>query len=134
MTTVSTCEREDDGSRRGNTVERWCFCRQCVYGFAISVEIDEEEGAYRVCGEPCVVGSPRVSADADDDEDDGDAAAIVTAGVTAMVTSPSNHHPVAPLSVLRCNICHVEVDPPPPSWSTTGPCVSDVDDTISADN
>ena len=132
MTLFSACERED-ASRRGNNVERWCICRQCVYGFAIPIEIDEESGAYRVCGEPCVVGTPRVSAAADD-EDDGDAAAIATAGAVVMVTSPANPYPVAPHSVLRCNICRVEVDPPPPQPSSTGPCVSDVDDTISADN
>jgi hypothetical protein len=124
--------REQAVARRQN-VERWCICRQCVYGFAISVEIDEWGGGHRVCGEPCVVGIPRMSAD-DCNDDDGAAAIVDAAAVVTMVVSFSDPPPSAPPSVLRCNICRVEVDPPPSSSSFSDPCVSDDNDTISADN
>ena len=119
-------------ARRQN-VERWCICRQWVYGFAISVEIDEWGGGHRVCGKPCIVGIPRMSAD-DINDDDGAAAIVDAAAVVTMVVSLSDPPLSAPPSVLWCNICRVEVNPPPLSSSFSDPCVSDDNDTISADN
>ena len=131
MTLFSACEQAV-ASRQ--IVERWCICCQCVYGFAIPVEIDEDQGGHRVCGELCVVGIPRMSA-YDCDDVDG-AAAIAAAAAVATVVTAGNLFSVPPLSappsILRCNICHVEVVDP--SLSSTTPCVSDDDDTISADN
>ena len=123
MTLFSACEQ---AIARRQIVERWCICRQCVYGFAIPVEIDEVRGEHCVCGEPCVVGIPRMSAD---DCDDDDGAAAIAAAVATLVTAGKflSVPPLsAPPSILRCNICHVEVVDP--SLSSTTPCVSDDDD------
>lgn len=30
--------------RRRTTVERWCICHQCVFGYAIPIEIIDDEG------------------------------------------------------------------------------------------
>ena len=133
MTLFSACEH---AIAHRQIVERWCICRQCVYGFAIPFEIDEDRGEHRVCGEPCVVGIPRMSADDyDDDDDDGADAIAAAVAVTTVVTAGKSLSapPLStPISILRCNICHVEmVDQ---SSSSTKPCVSDDDDTISADN
>ncbi len=127
MTLFSACE---EATAHRQTVERWCICRQCVYGFAIPVEIDGNQGGHRVCGELCVVGIPRMSAD-DCDDDDG-AAAIAATSAVATGKFVSVHPLSAPPSILRCNICHVEVVDP--SSTSTKPSLSDDDDTISADN
>ncbi len=133
MTLFSACE-QDIAHRQ--IVERWCICRQCVYGFAIPVEIDEDGGRNRVCGEPCVVGIPKMSAYDCDDFDGAAATATAAAAVVVSVATAGTSvlaPPLSlPLSTQRCNICHVEVVDP--SSSPTKPCISDGDDTISADN
>lgn len=90
---------------------RWCICRQCVYGFGISCDVDGG-GEVRVCGELCVVGRPMAL-------NDGIAAAAAVAKVTAATVAPTTPSP------LRCNICRVEVE-----LLSSKPLVSD-DDSLS---
>jgi hypothetical protein len=71
--------------------------------------------------------------DYDDDDDDGADAIAAAVAVTTVVTAGKSLSvpPLStPLSILRCNICHVELV----DQSSTKPCLSDDDDTISADN
>lgn len=126
-------------ARRRTTVERWCICHQCVFGYAIPIEIIDDEGGKketRVCGEVCIVG---MSVFDNDNDDDGTTVTIADASRTeatvTTVTLSLDSFP-APLSpVLRCNICRmvvVELS----SASSTKLCdvSSDDDDTISEHN
>jgi hypothetical protein len=126
-------------ARRRTTVDRWCICHQCVFGYAIPIEIIDDEGGKketRVCGEVCIVGMSVLAKN--DNDDDGTTVTIADAAPTeatvTTVTLSLDSFP-APLSpVLRCNICRMEVVEQS-SASSTKPCdVSDDDGTISEHN
>lgn len=103
-------------ARRRTTVERWCICHQCVFGYAIPIEIIDDEGGKketRVCGEACIVGR---SVLANDNDDDGTTVTIADAAPTeatvTTVTLSLDPSPASLSTVLRCNICRMEVVEP----------------------
>lgn len=101
------------GIARRTVVERWCICRQCVFGYAIPIEIIYDEkgdrSETRVCGEVCIVG---MSVFDNDNDEDGTTVTIADAApVEATVTTVTfslNPSPESLSPVMRCNICRME--------------------------
>jgi hypothetical protein len=118
-------------ARRRTTVERWCICHQCVFGYAIPIEVIVDEGGKketRVCGEVCIVGMSVF-----DNENDDDGTTVTIADAAPTEATDSFPAPLSP--VLRCNICRmVVVELSSSASSTKLSDVSDDDGTISEHN
>lgn len=110
-----------------------------MFGYAIPIEIIDDEGGKketRVCGAACIVG---MSVFDNDNDDDGTTVTIADAAPTeatvTTVTLSLDPSPALLSTVLRCNICRMEVvEPSPSSSSTNYVSDDDDDDTISENN
>ena len=105
----------------GKANRRWCICRLCLDGYDIPVEFDGEE--YRVCGELCIVGQPKMLASNDK----------ISVAASSCTTADANLDTLQPPPLL-CSICWSEVEVEQRPSMSTKPCVSDDDDMISSDN